>query len=220
MNTEARPISISTAFSLALHAALMFALWQTQAVIPATGEGIEIELVSSEYPAADAETETAAKQANASSQQSVSDALLASNNTVTVDRREVEEKSETDKSQQNTSHAPTAFDNDAGKKAVTRSTSAAMNSNHIIELLHTKISEHKQYPYLAKRQRREGTARVEFMLHPDGSIDAARLLRSSKTRSLDKAALSAVESIEPFLYAKDYLERPETFQVDVVFNVM
>ena len=90
----------------------------------------------------------------------------------------------------------------------------------IIDLLHTKISEHTQYPYLAKRQRREGTARVEFMLYPDGRIDAARLLRSSKTRSLDKAALNAVESIEPFSYASDYLDRPETFQVDVVFNVL
>lgn len=220
MNPQSRPITVSTAFSLVLHAGLLFALWQTQVLMPATGKGIEIELVSSEYISADSETEKAARQASDSSRQPISGALLASMNNVPADRHEVKESSEAGRLQENTSQVSTAVNNDAGDKAVTRSTSATMNDNHIIELLHTKISEHKQYPYLAKRQRREGTARVEFMLYPDGSIDAARLLRSSKSRSLDRAALNAVESIQPFLYARDYLQRPETFRVDVVFNVM
>jgi TonB family protein len=220
MNPQHRPISVSTAFSLAMHAALLFAVWQTQDVMRATGEGIEIELVSSDYIASDVETEQAASRASASSRQSVSDTLLAPDKNVPADSRQAEIKSETDKRPQNTLQASTAITNDAGDKAVTRSTSAMMNSHHIIDLLHTKISEHKHYPYLAKRQRREGTARVEFMLYPDGRVDAARLLRSSRTRSLDRAALNAVESIEPFSYAKDYLDRPEKFQVDVVFNVM
>jgi TonB family protein len=220
MNTEARPISISTAFSLALHAALLLALWQTQAVIPAVGEGLEIELVSSDTISADTETERAARQANAESQKFSADNLPARVNNSPADRDDINQRTEADKLKKIISQASTSVDNDAGEKALTRSTNAAMNNNHIVELLHTKISEHKQYPYLAKRQRREGTARVEFMLYPDGSIDTARLLRSSKTRSLDKAALNAVESIEPFLSARDYLERPETFQVDVVFNVM
>ena len=220
MNPQSRPISVSTAFSLALHAALLFGLWQTQDVMRATGKGVEIELVSSEYISSDSETEKAARQADAEPQKFLADDMPARDNNRPTDRDVINKKSEADKQQKITSQTSTAVDNDAGEKALTRSTNAAMNNNHIIELLHTKISEHKQYPYLAKRQRREGTARVEFMLYPDGSIDAARLLRSSKTRSLDKAALNAVESIAPFSYAKDYLDRPETFQVDVVFNVM
>ena len=73
---------------------------------------------------------------------------------------------------------------------------------------------------MARKQRREGVARVEFVLHPDGSIDDAHLVNSSRTRSLDNAAIKAVESIEPFLVAKEYLQQPEAFQVDVVFNVL
>jgi TonB family protein len=73
---------------------------------------------------------------------------------------------------------------------------------------------------MARRQRREGIARIEFVLHPDGSIGDARLVHSSRTRSLDKAAMKAVKSIEPFRHAKDYLHQPEAFQVDVVFNML
>ena len=95
-----------------------------------------------------------------------------------------------------------------------------MHNSSIIELLHTKISEYKQYPYMARRQRREGIARIEFVLHPDGSINDAHLVHSSRTRSLDNAAIKAVESIEPFLDAREYLDQPQAFQVDVVFNVL
>jgi TonB family protein len=220
MNPETRSISVSSALSLVLHAALLIAVWQTQAAITATGRGVEIELVSSKYISTDSETEKAARQASASTPQSVTDALPARDKSGPAVRQQVAERPEASKLQNNTSQPSTAVNDDAGEKMVTRSTGAAMNSHHIVDLLHTKISEHKQYPYLARRQRREGTARVEFMLYPDGSIDAARLLSSSKTRSLDNAALDAVESIEPFSYARDYLDRPETFQVDVVFNVM
>ena len=73
---------------------------------------------------------------------------------------------------------------------------------------------------MARRQRREGVARVEFVLYPDGSIDDTHLVNSSRTRSLDNAAIKAVKSIEPFLSAKEYLQQPEAFQVDVVFNVL
>jgi TonB family protein len=111
-------------------------------------------------------------------------------------------------------------DDDTGREVMNRSTDASTQAVSIIELLHTKISEHKQYPYMAKRQRREGVARVAFVLHPDGSINDARLVHSSRTRTLDKAALEAVQGIEPFIPAKDYLHQPEAFQVDVVFNMI
>jgi TonB family protein len=73
---------------------------------------------------------------------------------------------------------------------------------------------------MARRQRREGVARVEFVLHPNGSIDDAHVIHSSRTRSLDNAALKAVESIEPFIVARDFLQQPEAFQVDVVFDAL
>jgi TonB family protein len=118
------------------------------------------------------------------------------------------------------SHEAQSVDIDTGEHAITASTHASAHDSSIVELLHTSISQHKQYPYLAIRQRRGGVARVAFVLHPDGAIDDARLIQSSRTRILDQAALDAVKRIEPFKVAQDYLEKPEAFQVDVVFNVM
>ena len=221
MDTGFRPISVSTAFSLLLHASLAVAVLQSRDVIQATGRGVEIELVSSSYISNQPETEQAANKAASMPQQQQPAAQQETHNkNLPADNIEARQK---DTARQiNTAPAPDSesIDNDAGEKTVSRSTNAAMNNSSIIELLHSKISEHKQYPYIARKQRREGVARVEFVLHPDGSIDDAHLVNSSRTRSLDNAAIKAVESIEPFLFAKEYLLQPEAFQVDVVFNVL
>ena len=92
--------------------------------------------------------------------------------------------------------------------------------NELVELLHSRNSDKKQYPYFAKRQRREGVATVSFVLYPNGDIEDARLVNSSRTDMLDRAALTAVEKIEPFEAAQDYLETAETFNIDVVFELL
>jgi len=222
MDTEIRPISFTTAFSLLLHAALAVAIvLQTQDVMQATGMGVEIELVSSSYVSSQDETEQAAEQSSSRPQQNKPaeqpqtyskktprDSIEARQDTAMKDRAEVP------------ASVSESIDNDTGEKSVSRSTDTAMHNGSIIELLHNKISEHKQYPYMARRQRREGIARIEFVLHPDGSINDAHLVQSSRTLSLDRAAIKAVKSIEPFLVARDYLDQPEAFQVDVVFHVL
>jgi len=221
METGFRPISVSTAFSLLLHASLAVAVLQSRDVIQATGRGLEIELVSSSYISQQHETEQAATSA-ASMPQQIMPAQQQEryNENTPAESIEAGQGSATKQLAEAPAPEPESIDNDSGEKAVSRSTNAAMNNSSIIELLHSKISEHKQYPYMARKQRREGVARVEFVLHPDGSIDDAQLVNSSRTRSLDNAAIKAVESIEPFLFAKEYLQQPEAFQVDVVFNVL
>jgi TonB family protein len=221
MNTEFSPISFSTAFSLLLHAAFAVAIVQTQDVVQATGKGIEIELVSSSYISQQLETEQAATRA-ASVPQQIRPAQQHERHGENTPAESIEARQDSATKQlaEAPLPEPDSIDSDAGEKTVSRSTNAAMNNNSIIELLHSKISEHKQYPYMARKQRREGVARVEFVLHPDGSINDAHLVNSSRTRSLDKAAIKAVESIEPFLFAREYLQQPAAFQVDVVFNVL
>ena len=221
MNPAIRPISVSTAFSLLLHTAMAVAILQTRDVMQATGNGLEIDLVSSITISNQAETERASiKEASVSEQNSPIEQPQKQNRhalTGIIDANEKPVMKETAKVPGSDSDT---LENDSGEQAVSRSTNATMHNSSIIELLHTKISEHKQYPYMARRQRREGIARIEFVLHPDGSIDDAHLVNSSRTRSLDKAAMKAVKSIEPFRLAKDYLDQPEAFQVDVVFNVL
>ncbi len=221
MDTGFRSISFSTAFSLLLHASLAVAIVQTRDVMQATGSGVEIELVSSSTVSHQPETEQAAPRDASMPRQSgpveQTDGKSPSRVADSIETRE-----DTTEEQLDTIpvSGPLSVNDDAGEKTVSRSTNSAMNHNSIIELLHSKISEHKQYPYMARRQRREGVARVEFVLRPDGSIDDAHLVNSSRTRSLDNAAIRAVKSIEPFIIAKDYLQQPEAFQVDVVFNML
>lgn len=104
--------------------------------------------------------------------------------------------------------------------SITQATNASQQQHTIVELLHQRISDNKEYPYLARKQRREGIATVAFVLHPDGSIENAHLISSSRAQVLDRAALLAVKKISPFEDAQEYLQQPETFQVAVKFELL
>jgi TonB family protein len=223
MKPALSPITVTTTISLALHASVILGVLQTQQIMQATGKGIHIELVSSSYVSSQRVTEQAARREAAQSQRSQQTRKIE--HTDTVDRNKILEsglpKSVAEPDIASAGATVTeSIDHDSGTQALARSTSAAGYQSDIVDLLHSKISEHKQYPYMARRQRRQGVARVEFVLNPDGTINDARLVHSSRTRILDKAALEAVQGIEPFEPAKDYLHQPEAFQVDVVFNII
>ena len=221
MNPAIRPISVSTVFSLLLHASMAVAILQTRDVMQTTGNGLEIELVSSITLSNQTETEQAStRETSVSEQNRPTKQPQRLNRHALTGSIDANEKPVMQELATLPNSGSDTLENDSGEQAVSRSTNATMHNSSIIELLHTKISEHKQYPYMARRQRREGIARIEFVLYPDGSIEDAHLVNSSRTRSLDKAAMKAVKSIEPFKLAKDYLDQPEAFQVDVVFNVL
>jgi protein TonB len=113
----------------------------------------------------------------------------------------------------------TVFEGDS-ITTIAQSTAASQQQHSILELLHRRIADNKKYPYLAKRQRREGITTVAFVLHPSGMIEGAHLINSSQATALDRAALSAVKGIAPFIPAKAYLKQAETFKVDVVFKLL
>lgn len=86
-------------------------------------------------------------------------------------------------------------------------------------LLHQAIDRHKRYPQSALQMGREGAARIDFLLGPDGRIDELNIGHSSGVRALDLAAFRAVQAIAPFADAGRYLDRARRFQVDVVFRI-
>ena len=98
-------------------------------------------------------------------------------------------------------------------------TSASADLSTLVSLLHEEIARHKQYPSLAKRQQREGTATVSFALYPDGAIDQVNVVSSSGFGRLDKAALYAVSEAAPFEAAEHYLDRARHFKVNIVFSL-
>ena len=108
----------------------------------------------------------------------------------------------------------------ADASVISQASNVIPQQDSILSLLHASISEKKEYPYMARRQRREGVATVSFVLHPDGTIECAHLVLSSSANTLDRAALSAVKRIEPFRPAQQYLEQAEAFKVNVVFSLL
>lgn len=89
----------------------------------------------------------------------------------------------------------------------------------LVALLHAAIDRHKRYPQSALSMGREGSARVDFRLRPDGNIDDVNIGVSSGVRALDLAAYRAVQAIAPFTDADRYLDSTQRFQVDVVFRI-
>lgn len=246
MDTAIAPIAATTSLSILLHGAavaVLLAVYSQTSPSQVMGQGVEIELISSVTAAGQHETDIPRKQLSVPQQQvmpeKVNDVLpvkeyrknqsvniqvvtaLNDSNSVAItesaDKKIIEqvfEKHEPEMEQP----LQSIFENNSNASVV-QSTDASQQRHLILELLHNSISNNKKYPYLARRQRREGTTTVAFVLHPDGTIENTRLINSSQAVTLDRAALSAVENIEPFKAAQEYLERAEEFQVDVVFNL-
>lgn len=112
---------------------------------------------------------------------------------------------------------PTASSTDSGANADRDNVTAGWAE--LVSLLHQAIDRHKRYPQSALSMRREGSARVDFRLRPDGHIDDLNIGVSSGVRALDLAAYRAVQAIAPFTAADRYLDSTQHFQVDVVFRI-
>ena len=246
MDTTAKPIVATTSLSFLLHgvafAGLLLVFDQVTAPDGGVGRGVEIELISSvlvsDQQEADvprrSETKPEAKPDNSSetpmhatqkkftentltspvSTQTVSviDSVTEPVDTAVVDQSSVEQQYDIRQEQ-------LSADESESTAHTAQSTSASQQQHSILELLHRRISDNKEYPYLARRQRREGVATVAFVLHPDGKIENTHLVTSSRAAALDRAAISAVKHIEPFTDAQEYLEHAEQFQVDIKFDL-
>ena len=60
---------------------------------------------------------------------------------------------------------------------------------------------------------------MTFTIHPDGLVTDIEIIKSSRFRALDKAAIHAVASISPFALAADYLEETHHYNVDIDFRL-
>lgn len=241
MNTITIPIAASFSLSVVLHSAALAVLLLTVEQVTSSGQGVEIELIRSIRVAEQQETDIPEKNNRAdkpllqseleartdkpvanvqTQQQRLSPVLIANNSDVYATRPPVKDSAVTQQQASNTLNQNRRSAEDGFSTAqFVLSTNATGQQHSIIELLHSRISDHKEYPYIARRQGREGVATVGFMLHPDGSIENARLLNSSRASILDRAALSAVKHIEPFEPAQEYIEHAEEFRINVVFNL-
>jgi len=240
MNTTVKPIVASTSLSFLLHglvfAGLVLVYGQTVMQGEDIDRGIDIQLVSPVLVSDQQETEVPRRQQAPAeplsekpehavkrkpAEQSLTVHDGARSIAVAEPVPEVSERVATERAElpsENEQHQLPAEHSESFSYSA-QATSASRQQT-ILQLLHRRISENKEYPYLARRQRREGISTVAFVLHPDGHIENPRLVASSRAASLDRAALSAVKHIEPFAAAREYLKRPEQFQVDIEFDLL
>ena len=239
MDSTTKPIVATTSLSFLLHgvafAGLLLVFDQVTTLDGGVGRGVEIQLISSVLVSDQQEADVQREQKvvadtssdsliHASQKKFAENSLTSLNNAQAIVVTEPEEKVFIDKKsthqQQNIKQAQLSVDANESSASVAQSTNASQQQHTILDLLHRRISDNKEYPYLARRQRREGVATVAFVLHPDGKIENTRLVTSSRATALDRAALSAVKQIEPFTLAQEYLEHAEEFQVDIEFDLL
>lgn len=92
-------------------------------------------------------------------------------------------------------------------------------SPQLLRALRAAVENHKRYPMIARRSRRQGESVIGLRLHPDGSLDQVSVVQGSGYRPLDKAALKAVRAIEPFRVAQEHLQAPMNLKLTVVFRL-
>ena len=89
----------------------------------------------------------------------------------------------------------------------------------LLAALHAAIQRQQQYPASAEEMGREGRVTLSFKLLTDGSIDHLQIVHTSRTNSLDYAALAAVNAATPFQHVAEYLTAATDYQIDVVFKL-
>ena len=238
MNCAIKPIAATTSLSFLLHGvafAGLLLVYEQAVQDEGVGRGVEIQLISSVLVSDQQEVDVPRKQEaveKASSeslihaaQKKFAENILTSLNSAQAivvaesEEKELVDKNRAEKQRDIEQVQLNAYENES-VASVAQSTNASQQQHAILELLHRRISDNKVYPYLARRQRREGVATVAFVLYPDGKIENTHLVTSSRAAALDRAALTAVKHIEPFVVAQEYLEHAEEFQIDIEFDLL
>ena len=71
-------------------------------------------------------------------------------------------------------------------------------SEEYLALIRTLLEEYKEYPLWARRNNREGTVDLHFVICRDGKVEDLRVVKSSGFSILDKAAERTVRRISRF----------------------
>jgi len=94
------------------------------------------------------------------------------------------------------------------------------SSNSYLEMVRLKIEKHKKYPDTARIRQKEGRVTIRFLITPEGNIRAARVVRTSRHRVLDTAALKAVNDASPFPKPpRRFFEGEIPLELTVVFEL-
>lgn len=88
----------------------------------------------------------------------------------------------------------------------------------LIKILARALSRHLMYPRVAADFNLRGTVLVSFILHPEGYVTGARVLKSSGAGVLDDAARDAVGAMSPVGDVHEYVAAPEFLVIGIIFG--
>ncbi len=89
-----------------------------------------------------------------------------------------------------------------------------------LEMVRNTIQRHKQYPQRARSRQVEGRVTLQFVIHPDGTLQNATVIKSSRHEVLDEAALQALQRSAPFQPPPQrFFKGPVPVQITIAFEL-
>lgn len=88
----------------------------------------------------------------------------------------------------------------------------------LLKLLSKATARKLIYPKAAVDFRVTGTAKIGFLLYPDGQVINATVVESSGSGVLDQAALQAIQDISPVANVDAYLKNPKIIIAGIIFG--
>src|SRR3990167_583727 len=85
------------------------------------------------------------------------------------------------------------------------------------KLLGKAITAHIYYPDMARELYMRGVVSIELVLHPDGTITNAHIIKSSREHILDVAALRAISDSSPINGVDLYVKQPRRLVINIIF---
>ncbi len=88
------------------------------------------------------------------------------------------------------------------------------------DMLRMKIETCKRYPAAARARHMEGRVKVSFMINDEGRLLSSAIITPSRNRSLDRAALRAIQDAAPFAPPPVNLFKPPlVMEITIVFEL-
>ncbi|MBU4344860.1 MAG: energy transducer TonB [Desulfobacteraceae bacterium] len=86
----------------------------------------------------------------------------------------------------------------AGLDNIDWNSEQAETSGSYLEMVRLRIEKYKKYPDRARSRNAEGSVTVRFVITPEGDIRAVEVVKASRHKILDTAALRAIRDAAPF----------------------
>ena len=95
------------------------------------------------------------------------------------------------------------------------------SAKEYFEMLNLRVHSFKEYPDFAKSRHIDGKVKVQFVLAEDGKMSSLKIIKSSRHKSLDNAALEAVKKASPFPRPPAFLfKTPVTLSINILFELV